>query len=292
MKDSVLVFDTHFTPEAAWELLGDIRSVTHKPVRYVVNSHFHPEYTHGNQVFEGAHIIGSLGTRKNILQQDLPALNRSIRVTTSQLEKLRNDQTSEKDLERKESMQEQIDTLDDYLAALLYLKISAPSVVLEDYASLRDGSMEVRIQSLESDNANSITILFIPEEKIVFCGDLFFNIAIPNVQDAEILPWMETLMNLLDLDADQFVPGHGPPGRRRDVLRFLAYLQDLRMLVEPFVIRGDTVEKAMQEIQLPEKYSRYRFKHFFPSNIEKMYAELKTERLLSIPIEGPQLPKD
>ena len=63
-------------------------------------------------------------------------------------------------------------------------------------------------------------------------------------------------------------------------------------MVEPFVIRGDSIELAMQEIKLPLKYSRYRFRNFFPANIQKMYAELKIQRLLSIPIEGPQRPKD
>jgi len=62
--------------------------------------------------------------------------------------------------------------------------------------------------------------------------------------------------------------------------------------VEPYVVRGDSVETAMLEIQLPEKYSRYRFQNFFPANIEKMYAELKMLSILSIPIEGPQLPED
>jgi len=292
MEDAVLVFDTHFTLEAGWDLLSDIRSVTNNPVHYVVNSHYHPDHTHGNQVFAGAQIIGDLGTRQDIRQQDLPSLNRSIKVTTTQLEKMREELAKEKDPDSLDSLQDQIETLDVYLATLLDLKISPPFIVLDEYISIRDDSIEIRIQSLGPGHTGSDTILFIPSEKLVFCGDLFFNIAIPNVQDAKVLQWMETLGKMLALDADRFVPGHGPAGDRQDVLRFLAYLQDLRTLVEPFVIQGDSVEQAMQEIQLPLKYSRYRFKNFFPANIEKMYAELKTLRLLSIPIEGPKLPKN
>ena len=51
LENEVLVYDTHATPEAGQALLSAIATVTAKPVRYIVNSHFHPDHTHGNQVF-------------------------------------------------------------------------------------------------------------------------------------------------------------------------------------------------------------------------------------------------
>src|SRR2546422_11613730 len=48
LERSVLVFDTHFTPDAALDLLSEIQKITGKPVRYLVNSHFHPDHSHGN----------------------------------------------------------------------------------------------------------------------------------------------------------------------------------------------------------------------------------------------------
>jgi cyclase len=292
LENSVVVFDTHFTPEAGTDLLNEIQSVSDKPVRYVVNSHFHPDHTHGNQVFTGAHLISNYGTRKDILQKDLPSLNRTVRVTTNQLENLQKRAENEKNPVRRDSLHRQMKTIEDYLTTLSNLKISAPFVVLEDFFIIQDGSKEIRIQFLGPGHTDHDIILFLPSEKIVFLGDLFFNQAIPNVQDAEVLQWMETLGKILELDAERFVPGHGPPGNRQDVMKFLTYFEDLRALVEPFVIRGDSIELAMQEIQLPSKYSRYKFKDFFPANIQKMYAELKMLRLLSIPVEGPQRPEE
>jgi cyclase len=292
LEESVLVFDTHFTPEAGRELLKEIRAITPKPVRYVVNSHFHPDHTHGNQVFEGAFIIGSLRTRQNALQDDLPALNRTIRVTGTQLERMQKEAEREKLPEKLESIRQEIKTQEDYLANLRRLKISAPIMALDDYLSIREGPMEVVARVLGPGHTDGDTILIVPSERIVFCGDLFFNIAIPNVQDAYILPWMQTLRKILELDADVFVPGHGPPGKREDVVKFLGYFEDLRSLVEQFVLRGASAEQAMREIQIPEAYSRYRFKNFFQDNIQKMYDELKALHLEAIPIEGPQRPKD
>jgi len=286
----VLVFDTHFTPEAGRQLMDDIRSVTSKPVRYVVNSHYHPDHTHGNQAFPEADIIAVKGTREDILEKDLPSFNRTIRVTTSQIEGMRKAASKETDPDRLEVILHQIQTRDDYLGTLSQLKITAPVVVPDDYMSIRDGPKEIRIQFLGPGHTDSDTILYIPSDRIVFCGDLFFKDAIPNIQDAEILKWMETLKKILQLDADRFVPGHGLVGNRHDVEIFLNYFENLRDLVEPYVTGGEGVETAMRDIRVPTQYSRYRFMNFFRANVQKMYAELKRELYLSIPIEGPKLP--
>jgi len=291
LERSVLVFDTHFTPEEGQQLLDEINTITPLPVRYVVNSHYHPDHTHGNQIFTDAHIIANRGTRQDILDNDRPSLERTIRVTTSQLERMREDAAKLKDPERIDSIQEQIGTRDAYLKELQELHIKAPFVVFNEYLTISEGGREAKIFFAGPGHTGSDTILFLPSVKIVFCGGLFFNTAIPNVQDAAILKWMDTLESIQTLDADLYIPGHGPPGKRQDVQKFLDYFLDLHTLVEAFVISGRSLEQAMLEIQLPEKYDSYRFKNLFPSNIQRMYEELKTELLFSIPIEGPQLPE-
>jgi glyoxylase-like metal-dependent hydrolase (beta-lactamase superfamily II) len=86
LNHCVLVVDTHFTPEAGQALLGAIRSITSKPVLYVVNTHAHADHTHGNQVFPDAQLIGSVAARRAVLESDLPALNRTVSVAQSQIE--------------------------------------------------------------------------------------------------------------------------------------------------------------------------------------------------------------
>jgi cyclase len=128
-------------------------------------------------------------------------------------------------------------------------------------------------------------VLFLPAQKVVFAGDLFFSSAIPNVQDARILDWMQTLGKLLKLDADRFVPGHGPIGSKKDVEAFLHYFEDLKAMVQPAVERGDSLEQVTRELQMPAKYSSYLFQNFFSSNVQKMFAELKALQLESMPKE-------
>ena len=67
------------------------------------------------------------------------------------------------------------------------------------------------------------------------------------MQDASILEWMQTLSGLLKLDADKFVPGHGPIGSKKDVEAFLRYLEELKALVQPAVERGDSLEQVTRD---------------------------------------------
>jgi cyclase len=285
LEHGVLVFDTHFTPEAGQALLAGIKTLTSKPVRYVVNSHFHPDHTHGNQALINAQLIASLNARRDILQVDLPSLNRTAGFARSQLDKMRKEMEQEQDAAKIQNLRTQINSREDYLETISRLKIIAPDIALEDRLILHDGKQEVQLLFLGVGHTDGDVVLFIPSLKAAFLGDLFFNNAIPNVQDANILEWMKTLEETLKLDADKFVPGHGPLGSKNDVKKFLSYLEELKKSVEEAIARGSTLDQTIQDIQIPPKYSSYQFKNFFPANVQKMYLELKALQLASIPVE-------
>jgi cyclase len=289
LDKGVLVFDTHFTPEGGDSLLSAIRSVTPKPVRYVVNSHWHADHTHGNQSFPGAQLISSLNARRDILQADLPSLNRTVRIAQAQIDKLQKDLNRESDLGRRQRVREEIRNREEYMKTMSLLKIMPPIIALDENTVLRDGNREVRFLFLGTGHTDGDIALYLHDQKIVFAGDLFFNNAIPNVQDANILEWMKTLKELLKLDADKYVPGHGPIGTKKDVEAFLQYFEDLKSLVEGAVKRGDSLEQATYELALPARYSSYMFQNFIPSNFQKMYTELKALERESMPAEdAPQ----
>jgi cyclase len=150
---------------------------------------------------------------------------------------------------------------------------------VDDSLLLVDGKRQIQIRYLGKGHTDGDLILYLPAEKIVFLGDLFFNAALPNVQDATLLVWIKTLEEALKLDAEKFVPGHGAVGSREDVKAFIKYLEELRGWIEPAVARGDGLDQVIHEVQLPGKYSSYGFQNFFPSNVQKMYEELKTQQL-------------
>ncbi len=278
----VLVFDTHFTPEAGQALLAKIQALTPKPVCYLVNSHFHSDHTHGNQAFPRAQFIfSSANARRDMLEKDIPALARTVSAVQAQIDRLAKESASGQSPAARESLQRQISARRTALDRLQRLRILPPTLTFEDALTLQDGPREVRLLFLGIGHTDGDVVLYLPVEKVVFTGDLFFNAAFPNTQDAVLLEWMKTLEALLRLDAEKYVPGHGAPGTRKDVKDFLGYLEDLKSLVEPAVVRGDSVEQLLRDTPVPSRYSAYRFPEFFPSNLQKMYAELKARQLAS-----------
>jgi cyclase len=276
LDSGVLIFDTHFTPEAGEALLEKIKTVTARPVRYLVNSHFHPDHTHGNQAFTMVRqIIGSSNTRRDMLQKDLPSLNRMQLIAQSQVEQLSKDLGQEPDAKKQEALRGQLSSRQAFMRRTAALKILAPWMTFDDSLSIIDGGREVQLLYLGVAHTDGDVVLYLPQEKVAFLGDIFFNDAIPSVEDANMLEWTKTLGEALKLDAKTYVPGHGQVGARSDVERFLNYLEDLRALVEPAVARGETLEQIIRDLHVPPRYASYSFQNFFPANLQKMYAALK-----------------
>lgn len=276
LDSGVLVFDTHFTPETGEALLEKVKAVTARPVRYIVNSHFHPDHTHGNQAFTTVRqIIGSSNTRRDMLQRDLPSLNRMQLIAQSQVEQLSKDLGKELDAKKQEGLRGQLGSRQAFMRRMAAVKILAPWMTLDDSLSIIDGGREVQLLRLGVGHTDGDVILYLPQEQIVFLGDIFFNDAIPNVEDANMLEWTKTLGEVLKLDAKTYVPGHGQIGTRSDVEKFLNYLEDLKALVEPAVAHGETLEQVIRDLHVPPQYASYSFQNFFPANLQKMYTELK-----------------
>jgi cyclase len=275
---SVLVFDTHYTPEAGLALLTKIRSITPKPVRFVVNSHYHADHTHGNQAFPGSsQIIGTVAARRDALQKDSAALKRALNASQEQIKKLQKDLSEATDAAARARTAAQIRTRRELIEGISSMKVLPPVIAVEDKLIVRDGKREVELFSLGGGHTDGDLILYLPSEKIIFAGDIFFNAALPNTQDACILDWMKTLSALAQLGATKFIPGHGSIGAKSDVLAFLAYFDELKRMVEPAVMRGDTVDQVIRDTRVPDKYSSYRFQQFFSANVQQMYTELKAQ---------------
>jgi cyclase len=213
-----------------------------------------------------------------MLQQDIPSLNRVLGVTRGQLERARKEVLTETEPKVQERMRAAINSRQALVDTLSRLKILPPAVTVDDALTISDPAREVRLLYLGNGHTEGDLVMFLPVERVVFAGDLFFNAGIPNTQDANILDWMKTLEELTRLDADRYVPGHGAVGTKEDVKQFLGYFEELKALVEPAVTRGDTIEQVL-EIPIASKYAGYRFQNLFRPNLEKMYRELKARHL-------------
>jgi glyoxylase-like metal-dependent hydrolase (beta-lactamase superfamily II) len=232
--DGVLVIDTFdalFNADAARALLADIRRRTKLPVRFVVNTHYHLDHVGGNGIFAeaGALILGQRNVRDWIHAENL-------RLMT-------------------EGMAAQHQTISPEQPAFIE-GLVAPTAVYDDGLDLHVGARHVLVRSLPG-HTGSDSVVVLPDDKIVFAGDLFWHDTTPNTIDATTSVWVETLTGLArDYSDYVFVPGHGDVGKAQDVVALRDYLVALRQSVAAAQAQGKA-GSAVTDAVLPGLTARY-----------------------------------
>jgi cyclase len=126
------------------------------------------------------------------------------------------------------------------------------------------------------------SVVFVPDDQVVFCGDLFWRKTLPNMIDGTTDKWAETDAKLAaEAPAAKFVPGHGDVGTADDVKDFGGYITDLRGYIakaEKDGLSGDALTNAVLP-QVKEKYGSWdAFDYFVKRNIADTEKELRGEK--------------
>src|SRR5215470_3605399 len=120
-SDDVILVDDHVSPAAAWVLLDEIKTLTNKPVRTVINTHFHYDHAHGNQIFEkDVAIIGHEFTREMLLSGkslQMPLYRNYLTGLPTQIENLKQRIAMEQDTSRKSALQTQLQSAENNAAS-------------------------------------------------------------------------------------------------------------------------------------------------------------------------------
>ncbi len=198
----VVVIDALGSPELARRLVVEIAKVTSKPIHTVVLTHYHADHIYGLQVFKdlGAHIVAHEAARE-YLNSDTARL----RLETSRQE-----------------LWPWVDEKTRLVPADEWLQ--GPKTLLV-------GGVRFDIQPVGPSHTAEDLVVYLPQKKVLFAGDLVFRNRIPFVGQADSRHWIEAIQNLLKFDARWVVPGHGPissdPKTDMTLTRdYLMYLRD------------------------------------------------------------------
>ncbi|SOY60551.1 MBL fold metallo-hydrolase [Cupriavidus taiwanensis] len=199
--DGVLIVDTTATPAMAQDLIARIRTVTDKPIKYVVLSHYHAVRVLGASAYfaEGAQqIIASRGTYEMIVE--------------------RGEADMKSEIERFPRLFAGVETVPG---------LTWPTLVFEKEITLFLGKLEVRIAHLGSGHTKGDTVVWLPQQKVLFSGDLVEYDAACYCGDAQLAEWPATLDALQALNPEKLVPGRGPALTTPDeVKKGIAYTKD------------------------------------------------------------------
>jgi len=275
--EDVVVFDSPTRAVTAKAVIAEIRKLTPKPVRVLVNSHWHQDHWSGNdeyvKAYPGLRIVASEETRDYMKR--MPAayfLNgletaqktrRAELATAIQTGKLPDG--SPLTPEARAKKEEYLGQREQFMKEVAALPRVLPNVVYRDTMTFWSGRREFRLMSVTGDATGS-TVMFLPAEKILATGDV-----LPSPEDGKgpppwttnsysVTPWLETLRRLDALEPAAIVPGQGPAMRDRTYLErtiqlFAAVIDQVHAALERGVVGVEAVQKSVNVDRIADAYA-------------------------------------
>jgi cyclase len=246
--DSVLIFDTTHRVSSAKSIIVDLKRLTKKPVRYVINSHWHEDHWTGNGEFAAAFPNATFYAHpftaqiihkrresfrgehcKEELRAELGPLQKEIAFGK------RDDGTAIAAAGMKFRAQMAAE-LAAQIAECDRMRYRGVDVTFESEMSFALGGRTVQVKHLGRGNTAGDVIAYLPGGKILITGDLVVA-PFPFATQSYIREWADVLDKLIAMDADIIIPGHGK------IMRDNSYLQDLSALLRSITTQVHAVYK-------------------------------------------------
>ncbi len=263
-EDDVVVVDSHYAPSAARALLAEIKQLTDKPVRYVVNTHWHNDHTQGNQAYfnvfpGGPEFISSHLTREDIEKKAIPSVKQSLESTPQRIaqteQQLASGTTSEGQPlteEQKAQLRRHIELLKAYLEELRDLQITLPTLTFERSLVLHNDARPIHILFFHGGHTRGDVVVYLPKEKVLVAGDLVTS-GLPFPRDSYPAEWVKTQNAIAALEFDQLIPGHGPVQKGKDHVKLLAQIFDsIVQQVRAAIDKGLSLEETKKAVNLEQ----------------------------------------
>jgi cyclase len=281
LGNQTLVFDTFEMPEAGKDLRDAARQLTGRPASYIVISHSHSDHWLGNQAFDPqVPVISAHGTLEEMpkdigwvkeLKEDHTDLAASVQEMQEALE-------SETDPDKRRQLSGSLARFGGLLAALPTLELRFPDLTFEGHLVFRGNQRTVEVHTIAPGHTACDSYLVLPEEHIMFMGDLGFFQSQPFMAFCDPEAWQAWLQEMEDSDVEVFVPGHGPLGSRIDLGLQRQYLAAIMDLVARVIEQSRSVADALGET-LPEPFDDWvqTGAARWESNIYSMYERLSEQ---------------
>ena len=256
--DSVLVLDTQATPVMAQDVIRRIREVTDKPIEYVLLTHYHAVRVLGASAYGARHIIASQDTRDLIAE--------------------RGEQDKASEIDRFPRLFRNVQSVPPGL--------TWPTITFTGRMTLWLGKLEVQLLQLGRGHTKGDTVAWLPQQKILFSGDLVEFDATPYAGDAYFSDWPATLDNIAALQPEQLVPGRGaalttPQQVAAGLQGTRSFIADVYASVQAGAAAGKDLNTVYRETlaAVRPKYGHWViFDHCMPFDVSRAYDEATAHR--------------
>lgn len=263
-KRFVTVVDSNLSSAYTKDVLAALRKITRKPVRYVVNTHWHEDHIIGNRVYREAfpdvEFIGHSSTRGDLATIGAENRKGSVENGAGFAAFLKKTVGDGKNLAGKPITDEErlgylsdANLVESYIAESGEFEIVLPTKTVDDRLVLDDGKRKIEILFLGRAHTGADLVVSLPNERIVACGDLLVA-PVPLVGSTSYpLEYAATLRRLIGLGAKTIVPGHGPVFRDdRYARQMVSLLESIKEQTEASYAKGESLEQMRRSVNLDE----------------------------------------
>lgn len=252
-EKDVLMFDAHSRPSAVVSLVSQIRrQITQKPVRYIVNSHFHWDHSQGTpgyrKIAPQASVITSIATSELLSSQAANRTKQSLDDAKAQLPKHRKMLAAAKSPVEKTYWTLMVNDTTAYINEMKSYQPEVPDITFDRDLMLHDKLQPLHLAWRGRGHTLGDVVVYSPQRKAVATGDLMHGFP-PYIGDGYPALWPATLRDLAKFDFQHLIGGHGAVqhGKER-VAQKAAYIEELTGMVRAAKTKGQTVAQIQNAI--------------------------------------------
>jgi glyoxylase-like metal-dependent hydrolase (beta-lactamase superfamily II) len=158
----------------------------------------------------------------------------------------------------------------------LEIKTRLPDTFVEDEMSLDGPRRKIQLITKGAGHSESDLILYLPDARILFTGDLVFNDAHPYMAQGNLQGWNNWLTFMESLNVEAVVPGHGEVGNANELTEMKIYIKAIKDIARSMIADNIHAGKA-GDMEIPDPYKDYWFEAFFISNLKYMHGQLSEQ---------------
>jgi len=243
-NDYVIVVDSLATVGLTQKFRDEIKKVTDKPIRYLINTHHHGDHTWGNHVFAGASIISHSHCRHEAIETGVidPGLLNTI-----------------------------FPEFDFHGIA-----VTPADITIDKQLTLNMDERKIQLLYFGPGHTIGDIIVYLPKDGVIFIGDLIFLYSTPLAMEGSFAGWISDLDAITKLDAKIYVPGHGPVCSIEGLNLCRDYLVFVQSEARKRFDKGMSVDEAAKNIDLGN-FKKWPNRERILANVERLWREFRGE---------------
>lgn len=276
LGDSTVIFDTFMTIQAARDLSLAAHELTGREAETVINSHYHNDHTWGNQIFSPhARIISTRQTRELLRTEGKEELNWARDVSAERLENFQ----KQADQAKTEQEHKEAEMWTGYYRGLVedlpHIRLHLADITFENSLSIYGPSRRMHLLAFENAHTGNDLILHLPEDGIIFMSDLLFVGCHPYLAECDVDSFLASLKGIQSLDAEVYVPGHGPTGSKKDLDLMIAYLNLCKEKARELVSKRKTTPEQISKEKIPKEFRTWELSRFYHINLQALCKNMQ-----------------